>query len=239
MRHLLYFAIGGNNFVPVLQLAIDSVRRHLTRDDVDILVIKDRHTNVDWPLVHDVDDGIHASLYRLEIDNFRNVHQYDKILYIDADVLAANKIDSLFDEPFLHNRLYTCKQGDTYDNDVLCLRKFSETTKVRLRENKCLPFYNGQFLFRYSKEMILHFRRVKALLRTIPDNVMYKDQKGMNHYFNSEMINCTDILDNYFMMFAKADTDAGDYVFLHFCGYFFNSDFKMREMTGYINKNRS
>jgi alpha-N-acetylglucosamine transferase len=238
MRHLLYFAIGGNNYVPVFKLAIDSVKRHLSRADVDILVIKDARTDVDWPLVHNVDESIHPSLYRLEIDNFKNVHLYDKILYIDADVLATKMIDPIFDEPFLHNRLYTCQQGgDDYDSNYVCLSKFSEETKSKLKEKKCLPFYNGQFLFRYSKDMILHFERVKALSRTIPDNLIYKDQKAMNYYFNSEMINCVDILDKYFMMFAKRDTNAGDYVFLHFCGCFFDSEFKMREMVGYIKNN--
>jgi hypothetical protein len=197
MRHLIYYVIKHKDDINMFNMSIESLKKYLYRKDVDILLVKDKNTQIDWKLVYNIEDKINPNLYKLQIDNYMYIHKYDKILYMDARTIATKEVDMLFDENFELEKIHICK-GDS----------------------------ESQFLFRYSKELILNFKRVKAMLHAVEDI----DNGNILKYF-LDLLNSESNLDKYFLKVTDYKQRAFDYVFLNFAG-------NGGEMTKYIESNK-
>jgi GR25 family glycosyltransferase involved in LPS biosynthesis len=204
MRHLIYYVIKDTCDINMFKISMDSLKKYLYRKDVDILVIKNKSTEIDYNLVYDIKDNINLNLYKFQIDNYMYIHKYDKILYMDVSTIATKEIDILFDENVSLERIHVC---DNKNND-------------------------HQFLFRYSKELILNFKRVKAMIHAMKDiEDTGSNTNLLKYFFNNNLLNYTSILDKYFLIANNSSQRAFDYFFLNFLG-------NLEEMKKYVNSNK-
>lgn len=239
-RDLIYLAYGGNNYTKVADLCLNSLKKYISeQDNIDILVLTDKNTIVNHNLVYRLDKKVHPSMFRNYIYDYPNINNYDKILYIDCDVLAINNIKTLFQENIKYERLYVIQQGDFQNDMTTGLLKFTDEKIIEMTKNNSLPFYSGQFFFRNCNVMKYYFIKLHEMHDIyFKPSIIYIDQKIINYNFNVNLISCAEILGKYFTMFAKSSTKPKkDTIFLHFCGYFFNSNYKISEMQSYIKKN--
>jgi lipopolysaccharide biosynthesis glycosyltransferase len=80
-----------------------------------------------------------AAYSRLKIFDYMNIKLYDKILYLDCDILITNSINKVLDFP-LENKLYALQSGNT--NHVWWGKQFFNNNNPN-----CIAFTSGILLF--------------------------------------------------------------------------------------------
>lgn len=176
-KTLIYSCVFFNEkYVELLRLLLKSyVLFGNPRKDIDYLVIcnPDYKENVDkafreieiegkiWDL--DLKTLFEAGYSRLFIFDYPNINEYDKILYLDCDILVSNNISNLIDFE-LENKIYALKEGNTNH-----------------------PYWGGQFfpdghnvVEAYSSGILLFNNNViiKQLFKTILDHInRHKEQE--------------------------------------------------------------
>ena len=122
---LIYSCVFFNDYVELLRLLLKSyVLFGNPRKDIDYLVIcnPDFKENVDKVFREIAIEGenmgfrfknsFEAGYSRLFIFDYPNINEYDKILYLDCDILVSNNISNLVDFE-LENKIYALKEGNT------------------------------------------------------------------------------------------------------------------------------
>ena len=76
-----------------------------------------RHELSEYPFVihyfiQTVNTIMEASSSRLSIFDYENIDRYDKILYLDTDVLINSDVNRLLDIDICNNKLYVVEEGD-------------------------------------------------------------------------------------------------------------------------------
>ena len=125
-KTIVYSCVFYNeNYINLLKLLL-STYNHLgcPSDDVDYLVIchptfESKINNIlqelningnTWCL--DLHTKFEAAYSRLKIFEYPMIHTYDKILYLDCDILVTDKIESMLNFP-LEDKLYALEEGNT------------------------------------------------------------------------------------------------------------------------------
>jgi len=84
-----------------------------------------------------------AGYSRLKIFDYENIHLYDKILYLDCDILITNSINKIL-EFTLENKLYALEEGHTNKN-------FWGKDFFKKENPNCRAFTSGILLFNNNK----------------------------------------------------------------------------------------
>jgi lipopolysaccharide biosynthesis glycosyltransferase len=219
----------------------------MTRNDVDILIRTDVATMPSvkhWlssnkkNLNPNIQIKLHTST--LDMHNFRfqindTFNNYDKILYLDTDILIANhNINNLFDEPLLHNIVYVVPESNLFNRHEWAFKQYTENEIQTMTNHNVFPFNNGQFMFRYNPSIKNHFDNVIKLSHSKPYN-QFIDQQSMNHYFNTLLISDGTVLSHYTKLFAT-DTYIPQFkeCILHFSGNIHEGDWKLNVMKRFL-----
>ena len=122
-----------------------------TSDDIDYLVICNHEfKNNIQQIFHNLNINgkiwclnlktkFEAAYSRLKIFDYMNIKLYDKILYLDCDILITNSINKVLDFP-LENKLYALQSGNT--NHAWWGKQFFNNNNPN-----CIAFTSGILLF--------------------------------------------------------------------------------------------
>jgi lipopolysaccharide biosynthesis glycosyltransferase len=205
MKYLLYFVIGGDpSYVKLLELCIKSIRENKENDIFDILVMCDKnyknvatYLHVQHFYITETNPNIKCILRRkLEVFNFEKIHEYEKVLHLDCDIIISGSLAEIMNNVTNKNTLYVCneKLGDMYnanDNSAVYFsrqdRPYTIQDIVFFTDNNIYPFNGGEFAFYASKEMKTHFNNVLSEIdKTNGYQYDFYDQRYMNDYFNRD-----------------------------------------------------
>jgi len=111
-KNLAYFCIFcKKDYVELFKLLMVSVKLYSKTNGIDFLVFTSKEFEediyklseyLDIPIktaTLDITSPIDATRVRLLIYDYKDIHQYEKILYIDTDILIQQDITTLFDIP--------------------------------------------------------------------------------------------------------------------------------------------
>jgi lipopolysaccharide biosynthesis glycosyltransferase len=203
-KHLVYYTVGFNaTYIDVLALSIKSLRR---KNSQDILVICDesmvsncqeklKDTQNIWVCpCPDSTDPMDSSFKKLTIYNY-DISKYDKIIYIDSDILVDVDLEYFFNN--IHDgKLYAFAEHLEFIYHVQkyhSLLSYTDEELEFLVSNKIHVFNAGLFGFVKSPDMKDHFEKVIQMKEGYTGEYWY-EQSFMNVYFNLRKLVDTDLI---------------------------------------------
>lgn len=254
-KNLLYYSVGGNkDYFNLLKLSIESIFQRVSKINFDVLFIapeswiqdiesiKPENVVFKYHVVSDTDDGVEISKNKTKIFDFAEIGKYNKILFLDADILAARDVYHIFANSYEHEKLYVAvnKAKVTFAShysDYHGLKHLTKDQMDAMSENNQLPFNAGQFLFLNSNKMQKHFENVNWFMNAWPGPYFF-EQSFMNHYFC--LYNLTDNakLGNKVKLISTAephlyDPAVGDNTLVHFIAPALNAIAKINFIQEY------
>ena len=174
--NLVYLVVGGHpGYYKLLDYCVNTIRN---MNKVDILVMCEDPSLVDQPVTKyetGPNEGpMQVSIRKTQIFDVPGLEKYEKILYLDADIVVHGSLDPLFEA--------------IEDPDTLYVMYESGNEHI-FRTDKPVPkgvkgFNCGQFGFMNSPQMRAHFQTVAQTIRDEFDpKVHFYEQVFMNDYF--------------------------------------------------------
>lgn len=195
-KNLVYFTIGVNEeYVSLLELCLTSLR-YFAKTPFDVLIMCDKdymkyvsHLGATTIFLTDENKTpMQTSMRKVEIFQYPNIYAYDKVIYLDCDILLCDDIGKVFADITKHDMLYTFPEEvrNPHESIFFGLQNYTKEELADLKDRGVKGFNCGQFGFRVSPEMEKHFEYVQgAILDAIEKDVPYfYEQSFMNVYFN-------------------------------------------------------
>jgi len=125
MRNLIYMCIFFNkNYIHLLKLLLESLNEFGKRDDsTDILIITesdfvpwvqemsaDYRLSLKYMIIDGIESIFYAAASRMLIFQYSEIDLYDKILYLDTDIIISDKINRILTLP-IESKLYALPEG--------------------------------------------------------------------------------------------------------------------------------
>lgn len=209
MKDLIYFVVGGDDeYVQLLEYCINTIRCYPENDKFDILVMCDEKyvKNVQHlPVTHihitpNNQNKVYASMRKVEIFEFKDIDKYDKILFLDCDIVIIGSLVSIMNRIIDTEKLYALCDEICDWNSVYFSRADKPYTSDDIqyfKQHNMKPFNAGQFAFCNSPKMKEHFQNIKYEIEKYYDaNIHFYEQGFMNEYFSTRRAVCYDFVDN-------------------------------------------
>lgn len=239
-KNLIYFTVYGNGYYQLLKILLESIHKKTPTKNFDILFICDanmkkklvpsgftKHFNCNYMVVSEPEDGIEASKNKCKIFDWVGINEYNKILFLDCDIMALKNVNSIFEKNYESGYLYTI-YNTTLNDDALngMYHSVTKTSKANLeyyRQQNQIAFNCGHFLFVNSLKMQSHFANVRWFMNNFPGSYFF-EQAFMVQYFCRNILTKVDVLQEDFKIIIipnnrdmiKLHND--ETVFLHFAG---------------------
>ena len=138
--NLIYICVfHQKSYIDLLELLINSIEENsgdLINTDILILTtsdflpnIKEKINNVfniKYMILDNLTTLFQAGCARLNIFSYEHIDKYEKILYLDSDILIAKSLNTLFDLEINENKIYALEEG-TIDHDFHGGQFFNES----------------------------------------------------------------------------------------------------------------
>jgi hypothetical protein len=251
-RVLAYYTIGLNGaYCEAVRLAILSLR--LFNPSFDVLVICDHQllaacqaalskiTNIQYLPVTNSKTPEQASAHKLNVFDYPKVFDYDRVLYIDTDIVTHRCLDDQIASIVDKTKLYVYAEHTDpafHRHRYWTLpNEYSNSTIDMFREKKINVFCAGFFAFIPSAEMKSHFTAIIARMKSHVGDFFY-EQSFMNVYFNTRSLTDTSVFDSAVFQQGKpgGDTSSNEGKLVHLCGCH-PGETKVSLMTQYIRAN--
>lgn len=251
MKNLIYTTIGYDiKYIKIIKLLLDSLVKY-SQITFDFCIICDNNMYNEINLLCDqfintlniciycLDFNSNkpdiASINKLRIFEWNKIDIYDKVLFIDGDILVNYDINKIFDIDILDNILYVYKEYDIIEyhkEKWWSLQNYTNEDLETFRVNKIYPFNCGIFLFNNTIEMKTDFMSILHKISVYTGDYFY-EQSFMNEYFNKKMnVNYTVFTKDNYKMFPDLYTKYNSII--HFCGAYDTN--KYDKMLYYTNK---
>lgn len=243
MRDLIYYTVGYNEeYIRVLSMSVRSLQPY---SKADVLVICDTSfvsrckeilpDNVRYLAVPDSTTKEAASMHKLCIFDYPEINTYDRVLFLDSDIIVHTPLDTFFAGVRSPGLLYVYTERDSIsEHRNLCYSLLTYTLEDMLtfKLRKIRVFNAGCFLFVRCSTMKGHFDGVRAMIANHTGPFFY-EQSFMNVYFNK--LNATDRSVLTSANYKMGPTPGQDYrgFIVHFSGMPGNSDNKLSSMADY------
>jgi len=207
MTNAVYYVIGGDpEYIKMLEMSIYSLRYWKENNDIDIIIMSDE-SYIDFLKTSDIilkntnliilnskpSNIIHTCMNKITIleyyDDIYN-RNYEKLLYLDCDIIVTGSLHKLFDYINTPNMLYVKYEG-AYTPDVHKLHWFSlnhmpytDQELEEFVERKQCVFNTGHYGFLVSTEIKKHFDNIIKLINKSVNEKFFYEQSFMNYYFN-------------------------------------------------------
>ena len=150
------------SYINLLKLLITSisVKGNINKDTTDILIvtspifqpiIQKELENVDLPILYyilDLHSLFDAGCARLNIFKYAGINKYERILYLDTDILVNSDINVLFDIELSSEKIYALEEGNIGHD--FWGAQFFDFTK---HKSDVSAFTSGILLFKNSESM--------------------------------------------------------------------------------------
>jgi len=196
MRNLIYFVVGGErDYSKLLLYCINTIRCYQDNDDYDIMVMCDEeYANVirEFPIqyIHITPHNpsvIHVSMRKTEIFSFTHIHEYEKVLYLDCDIVVCGSLKYMMELVKFDDILYVVPESNDHTCSFFQMHDKPYDTKTldEFSKKNIYAFNCGQFAFKVSKKMEQHFNDIANQIHTSYDpSLHFYEQCFMNNYFN-------------------------------------------------------
>lgn len=247
MRHLIYFTVGVSpDYINLTYWCIYSMLYNgLTLDNIDILIMCDeeyeqyvRAKFPSWIKIHITDKNptsVITSMRKLEIFKYKDISNYDHILYLDSDIMVLENISELFEKTLCPEFLYVKQEGNNHTNRMHSLIPYTEEELLYLSKNNIYVFSCGHFMFKNTSIMKEHFDAILDLIKNYSGPYFY-EQSFMNYYFNLKNLTNIFLLEPYIDYYRSIYNTCLECVknpnasIIHFANYEMKSQEKLHNM---------
>ena len=148
-KNLIYICVfHQENYIELLKLLIKSIslRSNINKDTTDILIItspaflpiiQKELSEYDLPLQYmtlNLNTKMEAGCCKLNIFDYEKISLYNKILYLDTDVLINSDINILFNLEISSDKIYALEEGEIgheyWGKQFFDFKKFDPNTKA-------------------------------------------------------------------------------------------------------------
>lgn len=239
-KNLVYFTLGGDpNYSQLFKKCFDTLQETCPTPSFDVVVMCDKQytehigDRVTQILYTDNNrTGIDASMRKVEIMRWEHIRQYEKVLYLDSDIVVLGDLNALFEQTLEDDVLYVVPEGSPSSHMKLVygLQDYTKDEQEYLQKNNICPFNCGQFMFKPSDAMHKHFEDVIQSIKSWKRRFFY-EQSFMNRHFNMKGKLDYNILPRYVRLFPKNYNDERGFTIYHFtgCGTHFSRKLDLME----------
>ena len=276
-KNLIYFAAYGKNYTTLLEQLLCSIASY-SKINFDILIITDvngselikakdiiKKFNCYFYIVDTPEDGIAASMTKMLIYNYNRIDEYNKILFLDADMICTKDIQKVFDielnnklqvvEAFVLRTSITDRLGSVFfKNKIDNIRSLYSTLsfytpeqEAYIQEHAPGSFNCGHFLLQNTKQMRAHFANVNWLISNWPGCYFF-EQSFMNQYFTlnnivvfnefNSKVEYVTFLAGTLEVVATEKRHKDEHVLLHFAGQPINGAGKLEYIQAYCKEHQ-
>ncbi len=240
---LVYYTVGYSpTYIDVLALSIQSLRTSGYMGDIAVLCDESFLPRCKELLPSDIlfhtfldsTSPESASMNKLRIFELPGIEMYEKVLFLDSDILVHTNVNALFRRIVSPGKLYvyteTTKHSD-HKNIIWSLCSYDDLELEIFRLCSIHVFNAGCFAFVRNDTMKEHFSAIQDMISKHEGPFFY-EQSFMNVYFNRNRQTDRSLFteDNY--MFPK-DKKAYPGYLLHFAGDPGSGKTKLQRMTEY------
>ena len=201
-KNLLYFTLFLNDtYLDMVEMLLDGVLKHTPNINFDILFITDEifaekikqrifydKFNIHFLIKESPISGVRASMEKMNIHDFQFISDYNKILFLDCDILCLRDLNILFDVELGDGLFYSAVPVDVSFEKIytithgLMYLTTRDATFIQQNPEKILAINAGQFLFLNTERMKKHFENVKWMMKNWPA-LYFFEQSFVNQYF--------------------------------------------------------
>lgn len=196
-KNLVYLGVFFNrDYIELLRIFLITVKLFSKIDQIDFLImtsdifakdIQELSKNLGIPLLmvfYSFNSVHEASCARLYIFDYEPVMSYDKILYLDTDIIVQGDLMNIFNEP-IEDKIYGMKEG-TIEHEIHggWWFDFSKINKDTVGMNGgILLFKPTEIMKAIFNEIHVHIKEIKDSGKPMPQCA---DQPFVNYHFIKE-----------------------------------------------------
>ena len=246
MRDLIYYTVGYNEgYIQVLHISIQTLRMY---SSADVLVICDASflpkckeilpESILYMTVPDSTSKEAASMHKLNIFDYPDINSYDRVLFLDSDIIVHTPLDTFFAGVRRPGILYVyTERAGQHEHKNLCFSLLTYTLEdiLTFKLHNIRVFNAGCFLFVRCNAMKDHFAAIRKMIATHTGPFFY-EQSFMNVYFNR--LNATDRSVLTYANYRMGPLPGLDYkgFILHFAGMPGDPNNKLESMKAYYSQ---
>lgn len=224
-KYLIYTLVNfrTRNYLAMFRYFLKSIETFSNTKLFDILVIcpsdVKQHIpeNVKTMIVPETNDLYATLLGKFDINKYKDVYKYEKVLYIDCDIIVQGDLAKVFQNtPIKPGKLYAPAEGEL-DGRYWYLDAYKNSNIAKLKQNKIKSFNSGLYMFVPTKDMMAHFKNAKRFGLNYNGQHFY-DQSIFNYYFNMNKLSSTKFFTDDVVMFPDITKDYTGKIFIHFSG---------------------
>lgn len=234
-RNLIYTicTFKADVYIPMIRVWLKSLLAYSDPRDFDllfitndlnekeILAIKDlykfSHTLMKVPNDYD----LASALFRkFDIIDYSPMAKYDKVLFLDCDIIIQKNIATIFDlQPILEKGiLYASKEeNSSHENIFWSLGNYKPAQLDFFRRENIKCFNSGTFMFKPCAKMTGYFKKLRKFARKY-ENKHFYDQSFLNYFFNARKAANTTLMEGRVKIFAEVEKCYKNEVILHYAG---------------------
>lgn len=208
-KNLIYYCIGKEkDYIEMLRFSIFTLKN--TNINQDILIISNDENMDIEPFGSNVDlfyiNEENPKKLKTKIFNYPKIKKYEKVIYLDSDVVIHTILYRLFELIVDKEKIYVPAEHFNFDSHNLPQFGFQNYTQEDItyfKYNEIYPFNSGTFGFILSEEIQKHLLQLDSVIDNRPKDSKYVDQPAFNYYFNKNKLTNYDVFrtkDNYFFM---------------------------------------
>lgn len=197
MKTLIYYVIGcEKDYSKLLEYSLYTLQASGYCGDIMVMCDEDylpfiKHLPIThFHITKKNTTPMESSMKKIEIFDFEHIHKYDKVLFLDCDIVITNNTNYIFDIITRNDVLYVVRNCNTIKNykegnSYGCTDDpYDEETLKMFAEKGIYGFNAGQFGFCVSDKMRHHFKEVYKALKRFNPVIHFYEQSFINNYFN-------------------------------------------------------
>lgn len=244
MKNLVYYTIGYSpSYVEITKLSIQTLRMFGWSGDIMILCDESLRemclqciANVEIVTFPDSKTTQEASMRKLTIFDVPGIDVYDRILFLDSDVIVHVDVSTLFARVTDPRLLYVSTEStnqDCHRQLYFSLENYTDSQLQHFEEHSIHVFNAGTFAFARGHMMNEHFDTVRAMIASHMGSFFY-EQSFLNVYFNTRALTDRALFSSDRYVFHHGDMLNHVGKLIHFCGNPGNGSEKIARMTAYM-----
>jgi lipopolysaccharide biosynthesis glycosyltransferase len=242
-KNLLYTCVFSNkHFIKLLELLLISIKEFgNVKNDIDVLVLTHfqfkndikkiaKHINLNI-IIYCMDFNTipEAKSARLYIFNIPFIQNYNKILYLDTDIIITNDLHNIFNNN-IEDKLYVVEECDI--SGAYFGKEFFNFNKI---DPKTPAFNSGVLYFKPCKTIKVLFKQILEHILTFSKFGSHVDQPFFNYHTISKKLNDTSFLYKYSTNNPHNYTSNKQLCICHFAGNY-NNNGKYQHMYDFLEK---
>jgi len=256
-KNLVYFTVFGQGYIDLLDMCLQSIDANTIAKDFDVLIIADAESqqlinstcnlsnfNVHFMTVDKPLDGIDASKNKCRIFDWININQYNKILFLDCDIISLKDINAIFEREYQPHKLYTVYNPriatHAVDSVYHSVTRATEDEKQIYIAFNQRPFNAGQFLMINSVKMRQHFDNVKWFMENWPGEYFFEQAFMVEYFCRNALTICDAIQNDVNIALIPSDKEVKmmhdeNTILIHFAGPALDHQVKKEYISNYKN----